>query len=125
LVGVDADKPEEFADTSLASVKGIVGEANVVYLLGCFPQTALAIPEEARFSLVHIDCDLYNPCHAALKFFYPRLVSGAFMVIHDYSSLYWDGIEKAVDEFFADKPERMVLIPDKSGSAVIRRVCCS
>src|SRR5207302_4088620 len=103
-------------------VKGLVGEANVVYLPGCFPETAVAIPGTARFSLVHIDCDLYNPCHAALEYFYPRLVSGAFMVIHDYSSLYWDGIEKAVDEFLADKRERLVLIPDKSGSAVIRKV---
>jgi O-methyltransferase len=33
----------------------------------------------------------------------------------------WDGAEKAVDEFFADKPERIIVIPDKAGTAVIRR----
>jgi hypothetical protein len=122
LIGSDADKPLEFADTSLVTVKMLVGEANVVYLPGYFPETASRIPEKARFSLVHIDCDLYNPCRAALNYFYPRLVSGAFMVIHDYSSLYWDGIEEAVDRFFVDKPEKVILIPDKSGSAVIRKI---
>jgi hypothetical protein len=25
--------------------------------------------------------------------------------MHDYSSLWWEGVEKAVDEFVADKPE--------------------
>jgi hypothetical protein len=28
-------------------------------------------------------------------------------------------IEKAVDKFIADKPERPILIPDKSGTAVV------
>jgi O-methyltransferase len=100
LVGVDSDLKDRelnFVDTSLGAVKNTV------------------------FALVHLDCDLYAPMRAGLEFFYPKLVPGGFMIIHDYSSLNWDGVEKAVDEFFADKPERLVPIPDKSGTIVVRK----
>jgi hypothetical protein len=70
---------------------------------------------------VHIDCDLYEPIVAALNYFYPRMVPGGFMVIHDYSSLAWNGAERAVDEFFADKLEYVMPLTDGCGSAVIRR----
>jgi len=72
--------------------------------------------------LVHIDCDLYAPVDAALRYFYPRLITGGFLVIHDYLNFFWNGVGRAVDEFFADKPEKLVPIPDKSGTAVIRKL---
>jgi len=119
--GVDKGARSQFSDTSLAAVRAKVGEVGVCYLAGHFPATASEIPAEARFCLVHIDCDLYAPFAAALRYFYPRLTPGGFLIMHDYSSLYWEGAEKAVDEFFADKPEKPVPIPDKSGTAVIRK----
>jgi len=74
------------------------------------------------FCLVHLDCDLYAPFQAALRYFYPRLVSGGFLILHDYANAHWKGAEKAVDEFFADKPEKVIPIPDKSGTAVLRKI---
>ena len=121
-VGIDKGAQRQFSDTSLAAVRARVGETNVRYLAGHFPATAADIPDGARFCLVHVDCDLYAPFAAALRYFYPRLADGGFLIMHDYASLYWEGAEKAVDEFFADKPERPVPIPDKSGSAVIRKM---
>jgi Macrocin-O-methyltransferase (TylF) len=70
---------------------------------------------------VHLDCDLYAPFAAGLRYFNPRLVEGGFLIMHDYSSLYWAGAEQAIDEFFADLPEKPIPIPDKSGTAVIRK----
>jgi O-methyltransferase len=93
----------------------------VSFIKGRFPGTANAIPDAERFCLVNLDCDLYAPFSAALQYFYPRLLPGGFLIMHDYSSLHWPLIEKAVDEFFADKPERPILIPDKSGTAVVRK----
>ncbi len=58
---------------------------------------------------------------SALDYFYARLSPGAFLIVHDYSSLAWGGAERAVDEFFADKPEAVVPMPDGSGSVVIRK----
>jgi hypothetical protein len=43
------------------------------------------------------------------------------MFLHDYSSLYWDGAKLAVDEFCAENGELIILMPDKSGSAFLRR----
>ena len=41
--------------------------------------------------------------------------------MHDYGSLYWDGLEKAVDTFFADRVEAIVPIPDMCGTVVARK----
>jgi hypothetical protein len=121
LTGIDANKIPEFADTSLDTVRALVGEDNVRYVKGRFPGSASQMPEDARFSLVHIDCDLYEPVSAGLRYFYPRLLPGGFLIVHDYSSLCWDGAERAVDEFFADKPECLVPLTDSAGSVVVRK----
>ena len=57
----------------------------------------------------------------SLEFFYPRMPQGGIMFLHDYSSLYWHGAKLAVDEFCAETGEFIVLMPDKSGSAFLRR----
>jgi hypothetical protein len=120
LSGIDAGQKMQFADTSLEAVRATVGESNVQYVKGYFPETAAQLPE-TTYCLVHIDCDLYAPIMSALAYFYPRLEPGGFLIIHDYSSLAWDGAERAVDEFFADKPEPIVPLTDGAGSIVIRR----
>jgi hypothetical protein len=122
LAGIDADKKMEFSDTSLEAVRSLVGEKNTRFVKGFFPDTAARLPADASFCLVHIDCDLYAPFKAALDYFYGRLVPGGFLVMHDYSSLHWDGAERAVDEFFADKPESIVPVPDGAGSVVMRKL---
>lgn len=122
IAGIDADKQlAQFTDTSLSAVKARVGEDNVRYVQGYFPDTLSQVPDDLRFCLVHIDCDLYEPIKAALGYFYPRLVPGGFLVMHDYTSLAWNGAERAIDEFFADKPEWVIPLTDGAGSAVIRR----
>jgi len=121
FVGVDTGRRVAYADTSIQAVRALVGEESVHFIKGYFPESASAIPDAATFSLVHIDCDLYAPFKAALEYFWPRLAPGGFLVMHDYLSLHWPGVEKAVDEFFADKAESIVPIPDASGTAVARK----
>ena len=122
LVGVDADvKAGAFSDTSLKAVRALVGEESVRFIKGFFPATAAELPEDGAYCLVHIDCDLYAPMASALEYFYPRLVPGGFLIVHDYSSQCWYGAEKAVDEFFLDKPECPLPLPDGVGSMAIRK----
>jgi hypothetical protein len=56
-----------------------------------------------------------------LSYFYPRMLPGGYIIVHDYASLAWSGAEKAVDEFFADKPEAIIPLTDGGGSVVIRK----
>jgi O-methyltransferase len=110
-----------FSDTSLDAVRAKVGVEKTVFIKGRFPATAAAIPDDARFALVHIDCDLGEPMMAGLQYFYPRMQPGGFILMHDYGSLYWDGAEKAVDDFFVGKAEGVIPLPDRCGSAVMRK----
>jgi hypothetical protein len=121
LQGIDANQKIQFADTSLEAVKDLVGNDNVQFVKGHFPGTIGDLPE-TLYCLVHIDCDLYAPILSALEYFYERLVPGGFLIIHDYSSLAWDGAERANDENFADKPEQIIPLTDGAGSVIIRRV---
>jgi hypothetical protein len=121
LQGIDYGLNEQFDDTSLEAVRALVGEENVHFIKGYFPDTAAQLPAKGAYCLVHIDCDLYNPVRAALDYFYPRIVPGGFLLVHDYSSLHWDGAEQAVDEFFADKPESPIPLTDGAGTIAIRK----
>ena len=122
LIGIDAHhRTTEFCDTSIEVVRANVGTDNVEFIKGHFPESAAQMPPDRSFCLVHLDCDLYAPTRSALEYFYPRLLPAGFFIIHDYGSLYWDSVEKAVDEFFADKHEAIVPIPDRGGSVIIRK----
>lgn len=56
-----------------------------------------------RFSLVHFDCDMYEPTKAGLEYFWPRLSKGGVFLFDEYAIKEWPGETRAVDEFFADK----------------------
>lgn len=58
-----------------------------------------------RLSLVHFDCDLYRPTKAALAALWDRVVRGGVVIFDEYAIADWPGESRAVDEFFADKPE--------------------
>jgi predicted O-methyltransferase YrrM len=111
-----------FEDTSLEAVRELVGNENAVYVKGFFPDSLKQIGETGDLALVHIDCDLESPMAAALDYFYPRIKKGGFLIMHDYSSLYWPGAKRAIDDFFRDKPEYVIPLPDKSGTCMIRKV---
>jgi O-methyltransferase len=121
LVGDDSIFKAEFGDTSLEVVRERVPGDHVRIIKGYFPESAVQLPDSASFCLVHLDCDLRRPFESGLRYFWPRLVPGGFLIMHDYGSLYWEGLEKAVDEFFADRPESIVPVPDWCGSVVVRK----
>ena len=127
LTGRDAqfaqfEKPL-FSDTSLEAVKEVVqGGPNTLFVKGYFPESLKKIDSVGELILVHVDCDLEKPIAAALDYFYPKIKKGGFLIMHDYSSLNWPGAKHAINEFFKDKPEFVVPIPDKSGTCVIRKM---
>ncbi|MDP1844459.1 MAG: TylF/MycF/NovP-related O-methyltransferase [Sediminibacterium sp.] len=78
---------------------------NVRLHKGYFPDTAGPI-ENKTFSFVHLDLDLYESTLASLHFFYPRMVKGAVLISHDYTTA--PGVQRAFEEFLNDKPEPII-----------------
>jgi O-methyltransferase len=79
---------------------------NVHFHQGFFPGTAAGL-EDLRFCFVHLDGDLYESTLSGLEWFYPRLNRGGVLISHDYYGPS-DGVGRAFDEYFADKPECLV-----------------
>jgi O-methyltransferase len=90
---------------------------NVKIHPGFFPES---VPRECgvlSFAFVHLDADLYEPTMAGLTYFYEKMASGGFLLVHDYNA--WLGARRAVDDFFKGKREVPIPMPDKSGSVLI------
>lgn len=109
-----------FKDTSLESVKPIVGDyAGIRWVVGMFPNSVTTEMQQEEFSFVSIDCDIYEPVYQGLKFFWPRMASRGVIFIHDYSSGYWPGATKAVDRFCDEFTVAGCLLPDLSGTYIL------
>ena len=116
--GKDFYQKGDFADTSYESVKQYLHEfPNICFYPGWFPQTAEPVKDRI-FSFVHLDVDLYQSTLKALMFFYSRLVSGGFLLSHDFHSVACPGVAQAFHEFFQDKPESILVFPQSLQCAV-------
>lgn len=74
--------------------------------------------EDRSFSFVHMDVDLYQPTFDSIAFFYSRMNKGGIIACDDYGLTSCPGATKAIDEFLADKPEKMIQNPCGGGFMV-------
>jgi O-methyltransferase len=124
---IDKDKKEDcssgsqiFADTSIESVmKQMPFPHNCIPIQGFFPQSAREIDD--KFVFVSLDADLYEPIYAGLNFFYPNLVKGGYIFIHDFNNESYKGSRKAVEQFCSEQNINFVPIPDACGTAIITK----
>lgn len=92
--------------------------SKIVIRKGYFPETAQGLDD--KFVFVNLDFDLYNPTLAGLKFFYPKMVSGGVILVHDYFSpdewvkkgLAFENVRPAVDMFCRDNNLQSIPIGD-------------
>jgi len=81
-------------------------KSRVILVKGEIEQTVPRFIEEhpgLRISLIHFDCDMYEPTKVALEAFWPRVVKGGVVLFDEYGIRPWEGESNAVDEYFADK----------------------
>lgn len=112
-----------FRSTSLEAVLRHIGDTrHIEARKGRVPETFAGL-EADRFAFVLLDMDVYPPTLEALRFFYPRLSPGAYLMVHDYHNdeSNW-ACRRAVDEFMRDKPEGVIEIGDVWGSVLFRRL---
>lgn len=116
---VDKIEGEYFINTSIQKVLKYINKKNdnIKIFKGLFPQSIPKKLINKKFAFVHLDADLYEPTKSGLEYFYSKVNIGGFIVIHDYNT--WQGARRAVDEFFVDKKEVIIPMPDKSGSVLI------
>jgi O-methyltransferase len=109
----------DFSDTSVDVVLKYIQPVRdtVICHPGFFPESISAADGEKKYAFVHLDADLYEPIMAGLRFFYERMMSGGFILLHDYNA--WPGVRKAADEFCSEARQIIIPFPDKSGSALI------
>ena len=111
-----------FSNTSVELVLGKMDKPDKCRIhKGFFPDTK---PDEnISYALVSLDCDLYAPILEGMRYFYPRLQIGGYIMLHDYNGLFYDSVHKAVMEFEKEYGEhiRKVPIPDEAGTIVIAK----
>ncbi len=112
---------ELFTDTNLDVVMAkMINPANCIPRKGWFPQTLEGMPEE-EYCLVSLDTDIYQPMFSGLDYFYPRLVQGGYIFVHDFGNNDWNGIRKAVEDFCCKHNAGYVPILDRCGSVIITK----
>lgn len=115
----DKHNKGDFDDTSLETVKGVVGQDHFIeYRQGLVPETFSGL-ETSTIKFAHIDLDIYEPILASCQFVWPRLVNGGIMAFDDYGFSTCPGAKKAVDEFFASQSIKPLVLP--TGQAIITK----
>lgn len=83
----------------LAGCKEVVGQGDKTYYHpGVFPYSQHNVDDDSDFCFVYVDMDTYQATKDAIRFFWPRLVSGGKLVLDDYNWPACAGVKKAVDE---------------------------
>lgn len=111
---------QDFSSTSVEAVLKLMPfPENCRPVKGFFPESAKDVND--AFVFVSLDADLYEPIYSGLVFFYPKLVKGGYIFIHDFNNDGYKGARKAVEQFCAEYNINFVPIPDSGGSAVIAK----
>jgi O-methyltransferase len=111
---------QDFSDTSITAVLQLMPfPAKCQPVKGFFPESASGIDD--KFVFVSLDADLYEPIYNGLQFFYPKLVKGGYIFIHDFNNDLYKGARKAVEQFCSEQNIGFVPLPDSGGSAVIAK----
>ena len=86
---------------------------------GFFPESLEGLEE--RFCLVSLDVDFYRTTLEGLRYFWPRIAEGGYLLLHDWGSPKLPGVAKALADFEGETGCRIPAIPlcDVGGSLIL------
>lgn len=110
----------DFQDTSVEQVSACLPyPERAVFCPGHFPDT---LPDDLPpLVFVSLDPDLYEPTLAGLRAFWPKLVPGGVILVHDYNSTQFKGAGQAVRMFCEEQRLMALPLPDLHGSVVLMK----
>lgn len=119
--GYTIENDGHFGDTSVEIVMDKMKyRDNIIIKKGWFPETAQGLDE--TFCFVSLDMDLYQPIKAGLEFFYPRLLKGGYLFVHDcnISHSSYKGARVALLEFAEKENVGYVMMTDNSTAVITK-----
>ena len=89
----------KFSSTSYEDVKQYLSVFPEVEVLKGRFQDRIDVLGDKKFSMVHLDVDIYSGTKDGLAFFHERLLKGGIIVVDDYANTACQGVMQAVEEF--------------------------
>lgn len=113
---------EEVGHLNMTSEEMVLGKMkyveNCIIKKGYFPETATDVKD--TFCFVNLDMDLYKPTYEGLKFFWDRMEVGGVILVHDFFSEEYEGVQNAVKKFCAEKSVSLFPIGDSASVGIIK-----
>ena len=90
---------------------------------GFFPESLNGL--EDRFCLVSLDVDFETATLEGLRYFWPRLSPGGYVMLHDWGNPGLPGVAKALEQYQQELGTSLpsVPLPDLGGTLVLCKVC--
>ena len=108
------------ANTTIEKVLAILPYPEKVILKpGFFPESLNGLEES--FCLVSLDVDFYQTTLEGLRYFWPRIAEGGYLLLHDWGNPKPPGVAKALQDFERENGCRIPAIPlcDVGGSLIL------
>ncbi len=122
--GEEAQASESFQaahrNTAIEKVLAIMpNPEKVIVKPGFFPDSLEGLEE--RFCLVSLDVDFYRTTLEGLRYFWPRITEGGYLLLHDWGSPKLPGVAKALADIEGETGCRIPAIPlcDVGGSLIL------
>lgn len=110
-----------FGNTSVDFVMSKMAYPDMVEVhKGYFPESAHKV--EDTFMFVNLDFDLYQPILEGLRFFYPRMVRGTVLLVHDYYHAGLLGVREAIKDYEREVGKEIMKLPigDNQSIALVK-----
>ena len=109
-------------NTAVEKVLAIMPHPEVITVKpGFFPNSLEGLEE--RFCLVSLDVDFYQATLDGLRYFWPRLEKGGYLMLHDWGSPKLRGVAKALADYEQELGQRIPAVPlcDVGGSLILSK----
>jgi len=118
--GASASFQAAHANTAAEKVLSILPHPEMAVVKpGFFPGSLQGLEEQ--FCLVSLDVDFYDTTLEGLRYFWPRLSRGGYLMLHDWGSPKLPGVARALREYEAELGQCLPALPlcDVGGTLVI------